>query len=117
MITHGNIVATAAAVMTVIPKLDVDDIYIAYLPLAHIFELASEVAFIFVFASLSALECYNNLHFFLPVCNVYCRLCHRLWISLDLNGHLKQSKEGHSRRCFCSEANSYECSSSHSRSS
>lgn len=52
MITHGNIVATAAAVMTVIPKLDSSDIYIAYLPLAHIFELAAEVAFFFVFSSM-----------------------------------------------------------------
>ena len=43
MITHGNIVATAAAVKTVIPKLGRDDVYLAYLPLAHVFELAAEV--------------------------------------------------------------------------
>ncbi|XP_071906669.1 long chain acyl-CoA synthetase 8 isoform X2 [Coffea arabica] len=42
MITHGNIVATAAAVMTVIPRLGSDDVYLAYLPLAHVFELAAE---------------------------------------------------------------------------
>ncbi|XP_011008086.1 PREDICTED: long chain acyl-CoA synthetase 8-like [Populus euphratica] len=42
MITHGNIVATAAAVMMVIPKLRSDDVYLAYLPLAHVFELAAE---------------------------------------------------------------------------
>ncbi|KAL8511373.1 hypothetical protein ACS0TY_017966 [Phlomoides rotata] len=42
MMTHGNIVATAAAVMTVIPDLGSNDRYIAYLPLAHIFELAAE---------------------------------------------------------------------------
>ncbi|MCD9640779.1 Long chain acyl-CoA synthetase 8 [Datura stramonium] len=42
MITHGNIVATAAAVMTVIPKLGSSDVYLAYLPLAHVFELAAE---------------------------------------------------------------------------
>nr|XP_043621534.1 long chain acyl-CoA synthetase 8 [Erigeron canadensis] len=42
MMTHGNIVATAAAVMTVIPNLGPSDVYIAYLPLAHIFELAAE---------------------------------------------------------------------------
>lgn len=42
MITHGNIVATAAAVMTVIPKLSSNDVYLAYLPLAHVFELAAE---------------------------------------------------------------------------
>ena len=43
MITHGNIVATAAAVMTLIPKLRSNDVYLAYLPLAHVFELAAEV--------------------------------------------------------------------------
>ncbi|RVX08187.1 Long chain acyl-CoA synthetase 8 [Vitis vinifera] len=42
MMTHGNIVATAAAVMTVIPELGSKDIYLAYLPLAHVFELAAE---------------------------------------------------------------------------
>lgn len=42
MISHSNIVATAAGVMTVIPKLDKDDVYLAYLPLAHVLELAAE---------------------------------------------------------------------------
>ncbi|PWA35517.1 AMP-dependent synthetase and ligase family protein [Artemisia annua] len=43
MMTHGNIVSTAAAVMTVIPNIGPNDVYMAYLPLAHIFELAAEV--------------------------------------------------------------------------
>lgn len=43
MITHGNIVATAAAGMSKIPKLGVKDVYLAYLPLAHVYELAAEV--------------------------------------------------------------------------
>ncbi|WCJ21331.1 Long chain acyl-CoA synthetase 8 [Euphorbia peplus] len=42
MITHSNIIATAAAVMTVIPKLGSNDVYLAYLPLAHVLELAAE---------------------------------------------------------------------------
>ncbi|XP_058112712.1 long chain acyl-CoA synthetase 8 [Magnolia sinica] len=42
MMTHGNIVATAAAVMTIIPKIGSNDVYLAYLPLAHVFELAAE---------------------------------------------------------------------------
>ncbi|XP_071725995.1 long chain acyl-CoA synthetase 8 [Rutidosis leptorrhynchoides] len=42
MMTHGNVVATAAAVMTVIPNIGTHDVYLAYLPLAHIFELAAE---------------------------------------------------------------------------
>lgn len=46
MITHGNIVATTAAVMTVIPNLGSKDVYLAYLPLAHVFEMAAEVIFL-----------------------------------------------------------------------
>ncbi|CAL0318497.1 unnamed protein product [Lupinus luteus] len=42
MITHGNIVATTAAVMTVIPNMGSKDVYLAYLPLAHVFEMAAE---------------------------------------------------------------------------
>ncbi|KAG2642345.1 hypothetical protein PVAP13_2KG280300 [Panicum virgatum] len=42
MITHGNMVATTAAVMTIVPNLGMDDVYLAYLPLAHVFELAAE---------------------------------------------------------------------------
>ncbi|XVE72579.1 hypothetical protein DITRI_Ditri11bG0049600 [Diplodiscus trichospermus] len=42
MITHGNIVATVAAVMTVIPGLGRNDVYLAYLPLAHVLELVAE---------------------------------------------------------------------------
>lgn len=41
--TQGNIVATAAGVMTVIPKLGRNDVFLAYLPLAHVFELEAEV--------------------------------------------------------------------------
>ncbi|XP_068644005.1 long chain acyl-CoA synthetase 8 isoform X2 [Aristolochia californica] len=43
MMTHGNIVATAAGVITIIPNLGKNDSYLAYLPLAHIFELAAEI--------------------------------------------------------------------------
>lgn len=42
MMTHGNIVATAAAVKTVVPGLGRDDVYLAYLPLAHVLELEAE---------------------------------------------------------------------------
>ncbi|GAB2285169.1 Long chain acyl-CoA synthetase 8 [Dionaea muscipula] len=42
MMTHGNIVATAAAVTTVVPDLGTKDIYLAYLPLAHVLELEAE---------------------------------------------------------------------------
>ncbi|KAH7861380.1 hypothetical protein Vadar_025369 [Vaccinium darrowii] len=42
VITRGNLVATSAVVMTVIPKLGRNDVYLAYLPLAHVLELAAE---------------------------------------------------------------------------
>lgn len=41
--SHGNVVATVAGVSTVIPNLSKNDYYLAYLPLAHILELAAEV--------------------------------------------------------------------------
>jgi len=42
MMTHGNVLATLSAVMTIVPALGSKDIYLAYLPLAHILELAAE---------------------------------------------------------------------------
>ncbi|PNY13738.1 long chain acyl-CoA synthetase chloroplastic-like, partial [Trifolium pratense] len=42
MMTHGNVLATLSAVMTIVPKLGKKDVYLAYLPLAHILELAAE---------------------------------------------------------------------------
>lgn len=42
MMTHGNVLATCSAVMTIIPGLGQKDVYLAYLPLAHILELAAE---------------------------------------------------------------------------
>jgi long-chain acyl-CoA synthetase len=41
--THGNVLATVSAVMTIVPGLGSKDVYLAYLPLAHILELAAEV--------------------------------------------------------------------------
>ncbi|XP_057953262.1 long chain acyl-CoA synthetase 8 [Malania oleifera] len=51
MITHGNMVATITGVMNVLPKLN-NDVYLAYLPLAHVLELAAESV---VFATGSAI--------------------------------------------------------------
>ncbi|XP_052189006.1 long chain acyl-CoA synthetase 9, chloroplastic [Diospyros lotus] len=42
MMTHGNVLATVSAVMTIVPGLRSKDVYLAYLPLAHILELAAE---------------------------------------------------------------------------
>lgn len=43
MMTHGNVLATVSAVMKIVPNLGNKDVYLAYLPLAHILELAAEV--------------------------------------------------------------------------
>jgi len=43
MMTHGNVLATLSAVMTIVPDIGTKDIYLAYLPMAHILELAAEV--------------------------------------------------------------------------
>ncbi|XP_009363157.2 long chain acyl-CoA synthetase 9, chloroplastic [Pyrus x bretschneideri] len=42
MMTHANVLAVASAVMTIVPGLGGKDVYLAYLPLAHILELAAE---------------------------------------------------------------------------
>ncbi|KAL8130580.1 hypothetical protein V2J09_019735 [Rumex salicifolius] len=42
MMTHGNVLATVSAVKTIVPGLSNQDIYIAYLPLAHVLELSAE---------------------------------------------------------------------------
>uniref|UniRef100_A0A7N0U9E6 AMP-dependent synthetase/ligase domain-containing protein n=1 Tax=Kalanchoe fedtschenkoi TaxID=63787 RepID=A0A7N0U9E6_KALFE len=42
MMTHKNVLATVSAVMTIVPGLGSKDVYLAYLPLAHILELAAE---------------------------------------------------------------------------
>lgn len=41
--THANVLAVVSAVMTIVPGLGNKDVYMAYLPLAHILELAAEV--------------------------------------------------------------------------
>eukprot|EP01018_Ginkgo_biloba_P013430 Gb_03324 [translate_table: standard] len=48
MMTHGNVVATVAGVMTIVPGLGSKDTYLAYLPLAHILELAAEAVMVAV---------------------------------------------------------------------
>ncbi|XP_076904371.1 uncharacterized protein LOC143559790 [Bidens hawaiensis] len=43
MMIHGNVVATADVAMTAIPEIGTNDVYLAYLPLTHIFESVAEV--------------------------------------------------------------------------
>ncbi|KAL8133723.1 long chain acyl-CoA synthetase 9, chloroplastic-like [Apium graveolens] len=52
MMTHNNILATVSSIMTIIPRLSDKDVYLAYLPLAHILELAAENIVVAVGASL-----------------------------------------------------------------
>ncbi|GJN13692.1 hypothetical protein PR202_gb00424 [Eleusine coracana subsp. coracana] len=52
MMTHRNVLATLSAVMTIVPALGKKDIYLAYLPLAHILELAAEALMAAVGASI-----------------------------------------------------------------
>ena len=42
--SHQNVLAVVSAVMTIVPGLGKKDVYLAYLPLAHILELAAEVS-------------------------------------------------------------------------
>uniref|UniRef100_A0A0D9XPH8 4-coumarate--CoA ligase n=1 Tax=Leersia perrieri TaxID=77586 RepID=A0A0D9XPH8_9ORYZ len=42
MMSHRNVLAVVSAVMTIVPRLGKKDVYLAYLPLAHILELAAE---------------------------------------------------------------------------
>ncbi|KAJ0973262.1 hypothetical protein J5N97_021221 [Dioscorea zingiberensis] len=46
MMTHRNVLATVSAVMTIVPKIGCKDVYLAYLPLAHILELAAEAVMV-----------------------------------------------------------------------
>lgn len=46
MMTHANVLATLSAVMTIVPDIGSKDIYMAYLPMAHILELVAEVCWI-----------------------------------------------------------------------
>ena len=41
--THRNILAMVSGVKFSVPTIGVKDVYLAYLPLAHILELAAEV--------------------------------------------------------------------------
>jgi len=43
MMTHGNVLATVSSVMIIVPNLGPKDVYLAYLPMAHILELVAEV--------------------------------------------------------------------------
>ncbi|KAJ0976889.1 hypothetical protein J5N97_012363 [Dioscorea zingiberensis] len=46
MMTHGNVLATVSAVMMIVPAIGSKDVYLAYLPLAHIFELVAEAVMV-----------------------------------------------------------------------
>lgn len=43
MMSHKNVVSTIAGLTPSVPNLSTRDVYLAYLPLAHILELTAEV--------------------------------------------------------------------------
>jgi len=68
MMTHGNVLATVSSVMTIVPKLGPKDVYLAYLPMAHILELVAEVwvfssKYILIVFYFSYLSCFDNLKY------------------------------------------------------
>jgi long-subunit acyl-CoA synthetase (AMP-forming) len=64
----GNIVAAVAACSLSVPGLAETDTYIAYLPLAHILELAAEIAMISKGVAIGYGVCYSYLlmHLHMP---------------------------------------------------
>jgi long-chain acyl-CoA synthetase len=52
MMSHGNMVATIAGVTTMVPGLGSKDVYLAYLPLAHVLEIAAEVSIVYIYSDL-----------------------------------------------------------------
>lgn len=64
MMTHANVLATVSAVMTIVPGLGKKDTYLAYLPMAHILELAAEVDSLdfIIFGAYVALILISNIH-------------------------------------------------------
>ena len=55
--SHRNMVATVAGVMTAVPNLSTKDVYLAYLPLAHVLEIAAEVCPIYDMCLVRVLQC------------------------------------------------------------
>lgn len=87
MMTHGNVLATVSAVMTIVPDLGKRDTYMAYLPLAHILELAAEVSSNFIALCVSSLTLNAFVEYELSIvvleCDGYYWECYWIWISLD----------------------------------
>ena len=98
MMTHANILACVCACMTIIPNVGRNDVYLAYLPMAHILELVAEV---WISTSVSGLNKYFslkgmlfpfsfssdklNLQLFVLAFSCSCWGCYRIWISFDSN--------------------------------
>ncbi|CAA6668368.1 unnamed protein product [Spirodela intermedia] len=84
MMTHGNVLATVSAVMTIVPGLRNEDVYLAYLPLAHILELAAEVWLLrhLIFSLINSF-----------CCNGRCWMCYRIWLPADSYRYIKQNKK------------------------
>ena len=98
VMTHANIFATVSSLVTIVPELGEDDVYLAYLPIADILELVVEV---WISTSYSGLRKYFslkgilflfyfsydklNLQLLVLAYNCSCWGCYRIWISFDSN--------------------------------
>eukprot|EP00128_Syssomonas_multiformis_P014065 Colp12_sorted_trinity150504_noHs@1473 len=52
MMSHGNLLSCVAGLVKAIPNLSSEDVYLGYLPLAHVLELSAECVFLFVGGSI-----------------------------------------------------------------
>lgn len=58
--SHRNMVATVAGVTTMVPGLGSKDVYLAYLPLAHVLEIAAEVSIVYIYSDLVYVLCFSS---------------------------------------------------------
>lgn len=72
--THANVLAVVSAVRTIVPGLECQDVYLAYLPLAHILELVAEVWSI---CTVGDLHNYNSLISTCFPCMLKCKYEHK----------------------------------------
>lgn len=99
--THANVLATVSAVMTIVPDLGSKDVYLAYLPLAHILELAAEVCsfwksfhedeFFIVLLAINKEETLLLKSTSWAECHCCRWKCNRIRIPFDPHRHIKQN--------------------------
>jgi long-subunit acyl-CoA synthetase (AMP-forming) len=93
MMTHGNVLAVVSSVRTIVTGLEDKDVYLAYLPLAHILEIAAEVWSIYPVYITTVAICLLispstfihtsiymlHLTVYVTECSCRCWKCYRIW--------------------------------------